>query len=187
MLAVRLRTLLAALRCFSLTHALVLRGPTCRQLADKEEHGPQYVLPPNSTAYLGCVGADALADQLRAANEKEGLQSAYQVVEDKPTGACAVVITDHNRCAPLSPPPPPQLVLSSRPEADTSRCNSSLCTNLAAAEAFSVSHLDKPEIKDLIERAQNFYLGGFFLTHGLESALVLAKHAAEKNKVRRCG
>jgi len=36
----------------------------------------------------------------------------------------------------------------------------------------------------LIERAQNFYLGGFFLTHGLESALVLAKHAAEKNKVR---
>ncbi|GJN89910.1 hypothetical protein Rhopal_002899-T1 [Rhodotorula paludigena] len=123
--------------------------------AQNAARGAQYVLPPNSTAYLGCVGADALADQLRAANEKEGLQSAYQVVEDKPTGACAVIITDHNR---------------------------SLCTNLAAAEAFSVSHLDKPEIKDLIERAQNFYLGGFFLTHGLESALVLAKHAAKKNK-----
>ncbi|GAA5863409.1 hypothetical protein JCM3774_005282 [Rhodotorula dairenensis] len=115
----------------------------------------QYVLPANSTAYLGCVGKDSLADQLRAANDKEGLQSAYQVVEDKPTGACAVIITGHDR---------------------------SLCTTLGAAESFSPSHLDKPEIKDLIERAQAYYLGGFFLTHGLESALKLAKQAAEKNK-----
>ncbi|BGP30998.1 adenosine kinase [Rhodotorula toruloides] len=117
--------------------------------------GAQYVLPENSTAYLGCVGSDSLADQLRAANDREGLQSAYQVVEDKPTGACAVVITGHNR---------------------------SLCTTLGAAESFSPSHLSKPEIASLIDRAQNFYLGGFFLTHGLESALILAKHAAEKNK-----
>jgi hypothetical protein len=61
----------------------------------------QYVLPDNSTAYLGAVGSDSLADQLRAANEKEGLYSAYQVVEDKPTGACAVVITGHDRCVSL--------------------------------------------------------------------------------------
>lgn len=60
---------------------------------------------------------------------------------------------------------------------------SSLCTTLGAAESFSPAHLDKPEIKDLIERAQAYYLGGFFLTHGLESALKLAKQAAEKNKV----
>ncbi|CEQ40500.1 SPOSA6832_02130 [Sporobolomyces salmonicolor] len=117
--------------------------------------GNQYVLPANSTAYLGAVGADSLADQLRAANDKEGLQSAYQVVEDKPTGACAVVITGQDR---------------------------SLCTTLGAAESFSPKHLEKPEIKALIERAQSFYLGGFFLTHGLESALVLAKHAAEAGK-----
>ncbi|GAA5908028.1 hypothetical protein JCM6882_000204 [Rhodosporidiobolus microsporus] len=123
--------------------------------AQNAARAAQYVLPDNSTAYLGAVGADSLADQLRAANDKEGLQSAYQVVEDKPTGACAVVITGHDR---------------------------SLCTTLGAAESFSPSHLEKPEIKDLIERAQSYYLGGFFLTHGLESALVLAKHAAEKNK-----
>jgi hypothetical protein len=61
--------------------------------------------------------------------------------------------------------------------------HSSLCTTLGAAESFSPSHLSKPEIASLIDRAQNFYLGGFFLTHGLESALILAKHAAEKNKV----
>lgn len=63
--------------------------------------------------------------------------------------------------------------------------HSSLCTTLGAAESFSPAHLEKAEIKDLIERAQSFYLGGFFLTHGLDSALVLAKHAAEKNKVRQ--
>ncbi|GAA5974418.1 hypothetical protein JCM21900_004918 [Sporobolomyces salmonicolor] len=123
--------------------------------AQNAARGAQYVLPANSTAYLGAVGADSLADQLRAANDKEGLQSAYQVVEDKPTGACAVVITGQDR---------------------------SLCTTLGAAESFSPKHLEKPEIKALIERAQSFYLGGFFLTHGLESALVLAKHAAEADK-----
>ncbi|BGP38882.1 adenosine kinase [Rhodotorula kratochvilovae] len=123
--------------------------------AQNAARAAQYVLPDNSTAYLGAVGADSLADQLRAANDKEGLQSAYQIVEDKPTGACAVVITGHDR---------------------------SLCTTLGAAESFSPSHLEKPEIKDLIERAQSYYLGGFFLTHGLESALILAKQAAEQNK-----
>ncbi|SCV70544.1 BQ2448_3306 [Microbotryum intermedium] len=117
--------------------------------------GAQYVLPDNSTAYLGAVGKDDLADQLRAANEKEGLASYYQVVEDKPTGACAVVITGHDR---------------------------SLCTTLGAAESFSPSYLDTPNVKHLVEHAKFFYFGGFFLTHGLESALKLAKHAQENDK-----
>ncbi|GAA5937235.1 adenosine kinase [Sporobolomyces koalae] len=123
--------------------------------AQNAARGAQYVLPEGSTAYLGAVGSDSLADQLRAANDKEGLKSAYQVVEDKPTGACAVVITGHDR---------------------------SLCTTLGAAESFSPSHLEKPEIKELIQQAKSYYLGGFFLTHGLESALILAKAAAENNK-----
>ncbi|SGZ27555.1 BQ5605_C026g10122 [Microbotryum silenes-dioicae] len=117
--------------------------------------GAQYVLPNNSTAYLGAVGKDDLADQLRAANEKEGLASYYQVVEDKPTGACAVIITGHDR---------------------------SLCTTLGAAESFSPSHLDTPKVKSLIDNAKFFYLGGFFLTHGLESALKLAKLAVQNDK-----
>lgn len=73
--------------------------------AQNAARGAQYVLPEGSTAYLGAVGSDKLADQLRAANDKEGLQSAYQVVDDKPTGACAVIITGHDRCVPLYPPP----------------------------------------------------------------------------------
>ncbi|PWN49494.1 Ribokinase-like protein [Violaceomyces palustris] len=114
----------------------------------------QYVLPEKSTAYLGCVGSDALADQLRAANDKEGLRSIYQVDKETPTGSCAVVITGHDR---------------------------SLCTNLGAAEKFNKSHLETPEAKEVISNAKFFYLGGFFLTHGIESAMILAKEANSRN------
>jgi sugar/nucleoside kinase (ribokinase family) len=58
----------------------------------------QYVLPPNSVVYTGCVGDDELAEQLRAANKREGLADAYMVKKGEKTGACAVVITGHHRC-----------------------------------------------------------------------------------------
>ncbi|MBW0488672.1 hypothetical protein O181_028387 [Austropuccinia psidii MF-1] len=116
----------------------------------------QYVLPENSTVYLGAVGADQLADQLREANKKAGLKELYQIVKDFPTGACACLITGHNR---------------------------SLCTQLGAAEKFSSSHLKTEAVVKAIEGAKFYYLGGFFLTHGIESALELAKAAVEKEKV----
>jgi len=61
----------------------------------------KYVMPEGSTAYIGAVGGDSLADQLRAANKKEGLKEYYQVVAGHQTGACAVVITGHHRCVPF--------------------------------------------------------------------------------------
>lgn len=57
----------------------------------------QYVLPPNSVVYTGCVGDDDLAQQLKEANKREGLSEAYLVKEGEQTGACAVVITGHHR------------------------------------------------------------------------------------------
>ena len=60
---------------------------------------PQYVLPPNSVVYTGCVGDDKLAQQLKEANKREGLTEAYLVKKDEQTGACAVVITGHHRYA----------------------------------------------------------------------------------------
>jgi adenosine kinase len=57
----------------------------------------QYVLPPDSVVYTGCVGDDDLAQQLRAANKREGLAEAYLVKKGEATGACAVVITGHHR------------------------------------------------------------------------------------------
>ncbi|TIB74861.1 hypothetical protein E3Q23_02555 [Wallemia mellicola] len=114
-----------------------------------------YVLPEGSVVYTGAVGNDNFAKTLREANEKEGVESAYQVVEGTSTGACCVLITGHDR---------------------------SLCTNLAAAEKFTVDHLRSAEIKQKIEEASHFYIGGFFLTHGLESALEVAKHSASADK-----
>lgn len=57
----------------------------------------QYVLPPGSVVFTGCVGDDELAEQLKAANKREGLDQRYLVKKGERTGACAVVITGHDR------------------------------------------------------------------------------------------
>lgn len=59
--------------------------------------GASYLLPAESTVYVGCVGNDDLAQQLRACNEKESLRSEYKVDESTPTGACAVVLSGAHR------------------------------------------------------------------------------------------
>ncbi len=118
----------------------------------------QYVLPPNSVVYTGCVGDDDLAEQLKAANAREGLDQRYLVKKGEKTGACAVIITGHDR---------------------------SLVTTLAAAEKFEKAHLSSPEVAPLIDGAKVFYVEGYFLTHGTESALEVAKKASEAGKVCR--
>lgn len=52
--------------------------------------------------YTGAVGDDALAEQLKEANKREGLDQVYQVKQGEKTGACAVVITGHHRCVFVS-------------------------------------------------------------------------------------
>ena len=115
------------------------------------------MLPPHSVVYAGCVGDDDLAEQLKAANAREGLDQVYLVKPGEKTGACAVVITGHDR---------------------------SLCTNLAAAEKFDRAHLASPEVAPLIDAAKVFYVEGYFLTHGTESALEVAKKSSAAGKVR---
>ncbi|KAF9507998.1 hypothetical protein BS47DRAFT_1373751 [Hydnum rufescens UP504] len=115
-----------------------------------------YILPQHSVVYVGCVGDDDLAIQLKKANQNEGVESAYLVKKGEKTGACAVVLTSVHR---------------------------SLVTTLRAAQLFDPSHLATPEVATYIHNASHFYLGGFFLTHGLESALLLATKAAEDRKV----
>lgn len=56
-------------------------------------------------------------------------------------------------------------------------------TTLRAAEKFSKEHLLSPQIAPLIDNAKYFYVGGFFLTHGVESALEVAKKATTAGKV----
>jgi len=124
--------------------------------AQNAARGAAYVLPPNSVVYTGSVGDDGLAEQLRAANRREGLTDVYQVKKGEQTGACGVIITGHNR---------------------------SLVTTLRAAEKFEKSHLSSPEVAPLVDAAKVFYVEGYFLTHGIDSALELSKKASEASKV----
>lgn len=116
----------------------------------------QYVLPAQSVAYIGSVGDDELRNTLSKVNETEGVVSAYQV-QPAPakTGACAVILSNHDR---------------------------SLVTTLRAAEMFTKDHLAKPDVAALINGAKFFYIGGFFLTHGIESALEVAKAASSRGR-----
>ncbi|KAI0801407.1 adenosine kinase [Fomes fomentarius] len=124
--------------------------------AQNAARGAAYVLPPHSVVYAGSVGDDDLAEQLKAANKREGLDQVYQVTKGEKTGACAVIITGHHR---------------------------SLVTTLAAAEKFDKAHLSSPEVAPLVEAAKVFYVEGYFLTHGTESALEVAKKASEAGKI----
>ncbi|KAL3899234.1 MAG: hypothetical protein SGCHY_002196 [Lobulomycetales sp.] len=117
--------------------------------------GAQWLLPPNSTAYIGSVGADEAAEKLEAEAQKDGLKTLYMKSPDVPTGQCAVLITGIQR---------------------------SLCTDLKAANEYKITHLKTPEIWSRVEAAEFFYVGGYFLTVSPDSALEVAKHAAEKNK-----
>lgn len=63
------------------------------------------------------------------------------------------------------------------------RSTRSLVATLRAAKQFEKSHLSSPTVAPLVQGAEMFYVEGFFLTHGAESALELSKHASENNKV----
>lgn len=61
----------------------------------------------------------------------DGLNVHYQYTDQEQTGTCAVLITGKER---------------------------SLCANLAAANCFSLSHIEKSENKQLITAAKYIYI-----------------------------
>ncbi|KAL5476513.1 ADO1_4 [Sanghuangporus weigelae] len=56
-------------------------------------------------------------------------------------------------------------------------------TTLRVAEKFEAGLLSSPEVAPLVEGAKVIYVEGYFLTHGLESILHLAKKASETAKI----
>ncbi|KAI8911071.1 Ribokinase-like protein [Gorgonomyces haynaldii] len=117
--------------------------------------GAQWLLPKNSTVYLGCVGKDENAEILRQAAKKDGLNTLYLEDPELPTGKCAVLITGTHR---------------------------SMVTDLLAANAYKIEHLERPEVWATVEASKNFYIGGYFLTVSPPSAMKIAKHAAATGK-----
>jgi len=108
----------------------------------------------NLTSYMGCVGEDSSRKILEEKAQEAGVNVRYQVSE-KPTGRCAVLITDQNR---------------------------SLVTKLDAANHFTVSHLEEETNWELVKTAKVVYSAGFFLTVSVDSMLRVAKYCAQNNK-----
>ncbi|XP_026671491.1 adenosine kinase 2 isoform X2 [Ceratina calcarata] len=111
---------------------------------------------PRITTYMGCVGKDKYSKILEDKARADGLNVRYQYTEKEPTGTCAVLITGNER---------------------------SLCANLAAATCFSLSHIEEPENKRLIESAEYIYVSSFFLTVSPETIQAVAQRVHGTNKM----
>ncbi|GAQ79464.1 adenosine kinase [Klebsormidium nitens] len=112
---------------------------------------------PQAVAYIGSVGKDEFATKMKENASATGVEVNYfEDPSGTPTGTCGVLIVGGER---------------------------SLVANLSAANNYKVDHLKQPENLAYAERAQYFYISGFFLTVSPDSVQVIAKHAAENNKV----
>jgi len=123
--------------------------------AQNSARGAQYILPPNSVLYIGCIGEDTYGEKLAQVCKEEGLRVEYRIDEVYPTGRCGVIITGHNR---------------------------SMCTDLGAANHYKLDHLKSPKIWKLVEEAEYYYVGGYHLTVCVPAILALAEEAAAKDK-----
>lgn len=110
---------------------------------------------PNVATFVGCVGKDETANIMSEKSKEVGLNSVYQVDEKTPTGKCAVLITGNER---------------------------SLVAYLAAANNFTEAHFDDAANWSLVEKAQVFYVTGFFFSVSPSSIMKLAQHALENKR-----
>lgn len=109
---------------------------------------------PRVAVFFGCVGVDDYGEKLAEKARADGVNVIYQQNNLLPTGTCAVAITNHQR---------------------------SLCANLAAANTFTVDHINQPENRKVVNNAKYFYVTGFFLTASFETVQAIAKHALAEN------
>lgn len=92
----------------------------------------QWILQrPQVSVMFGCVGNDNYAHILEEKAIHDNLIVRYQHTEKEPTGTCGVMITGTHR---------------------------SLCANLAAANHFSIEYLHLPENRELLEKAEFYYI-----------------------------
>jgi adenosine kinase len=130
--------------------------------AQNTARGAQYMLPPNSVVFLGCVGDDKYASMLRDGNKKVGLRVEYRVDDKASTGRCAVVINgDDNE-------------------------NRSMVTDLAAANLYSLEHLKQPEIWKLVKDAKVYYVGGYHFTGRSLRFLLVVLWAERESLLTSC-
>lgn len=102
----------------------------------------QWLLPPGSTVYCGCIGKDEFGSKLREQAMGDGLQVEYMVTSKAPTGTCLCLLTDGNR---------------------------SLVASLNAADHFASSHLLSDHMQSVMHSSSMLYISGFFVTVSMDS------------------
>lgn len=113
---------------------------------------------PKASTFMGCVGHnDRFGKILEEKATADGINVRYQYSDSETTGTCAVLITDKGK-------------------------NRSLCAYLGAANKFTLEHINKPENRELVERAKYYYISGFPLTVCPDAMLEVAKVANEHNR-----
>jgi len=111
----------------------------------------------NACAFAGCVGDDANGKKLAECAEAGGVQVCYQVDNATPTGVCGVLVDPTNE--------------------------RTLVTRLDAANNFTLSHLETPEVQKVLVSSKVVYSAGFFLTSGgPDCTALLGNHCAEFGK-----
>lgn len=116
----------------------------------------QWILQkPKVAVFFGCVGDDDYAKIIEKEARRHGVNTIYQITNEVGTGTCAVLITGTHR---------------------------SLCANLGAANNFTIDHINKPEVDSYLQKAEFFYISGFFLTVSPSSILKVAQLALQLNK-----
>jgi len=108
---------------------------------------------PKVATFMGGIGNDENGKTLTESATQAGVNAQYQISATYPTGTCAALVTGSHR---------------------------SLCAYLAAAEKFTISHLE--EHFEYVKKAAFYYITGFFLTVSPDSALKVAKYASEQNR-----
>lgn len=111
---------------------------------------------PNLCTFMGAVGSDDFARQMKEKAHEDGVNAVYQVFPDTPTGTCACLINNHGKCR-------------------------SLCAFLGASQLFTKFHVLKNE--EFLTKSQIVYTSGFHIIVSLATSLTLAKHCLENGKL----
>lgn len=99
--------------------------------------------------FMGAVGVDKFADQMRTKATEDGVNVSYQVIADTPTGTCACLISDNGK-------------------------HRSLCAFLGASQKFTIDYVQQNW--QLVEQAKLVYVSGFYLIVSIDTAMLLAEH-----------
>lgn len=114
---------------------------------------------PSAVAYIGSIGADENGKILERVVRDDGVVPFYHVDTSLPTGTCACLIHEKERC---------------------------LIANLSAANCYQMSHLLSEPVQKLLDNAVAYYATGFFLTVCPDALVHIGEKASSTDKVRIC-